>query len=510
MILLQRLLAHLISGAECPPGLVPFLGTRPGQDFVIKLAELDGVLSSHVLESILPSDLAPVCSVCGEPQFETPSGMTCKNGHGGADPKPELELTESQETAVALISDWLNDSSSSRYFCVRGFAGSGKTFLLRHLKTVFQSFPSISTVLYATPTHKAANVLSSSAEVSVSTLASLLGVKVSDDSEELVYELPESLPDIPRNCLIVVDEASMISKDYLGFINTVAETYGIRVIFFGDPAQLPPPGEHRSPVWRFVPPSHQTVLTNVKRHCGDLLDLVTHVRSFVFNKELRTTDVFQDRNSDNIHLVSVLSRSIRLNLDSFRDGSSKVIAWRNSRVDALAESIRADLGFQYPYSIGERYNLRRPVVTTSGSVVGVAEDEIVIENQYMDREFESDGFRLPCYVLTVSGAFAATFRVIDPDKDFLLEEALSKLARKARNSKGYERKAGWRTFWKMKNSFAHLKSAYSLTAHRSQGSQFNTVYVDSVDILSNPRKSEAFRCLYVALTRASKSLVIRT
>lgn len=26
------------------------------------------------------------CSVCGEPQYETPSGVTCKNGHGGADP----------------------------------------------------------------------------------------------------------------------------------------------------------------------------------------------------------------------------------------------------------------------------------------------------------------------------------------------------------------------------------------------------------------------------------------
>lgn len=31
-------------------------------------------------------DVAPteVCSVCGSPQFETPSGVTCKNGHGGA------------------------------------------------------------------------------------------------------------------------------------------------------------------------------------------------------------------------------------------------------------------------------------------------------------------------------------------------------------------------------------------------------------------------------------------
>jgi len=29
------------------------------------------------------------CSVCGEPQFDTPSGVTCSNGHGGAPSKED-------------------------------------------------------------------------------------------------------------------------------------------------------------------------------------------------------------------------------------------------------------------------------------------------------------------------------------------------------------------------------------------------------------------------------------
>lgn len=29
--------------------------------------------------------LRPLCSVCGEPQDETPHGLVCVNGHGGAD-----------------------------------------------------------------------------------------------------------------------------------------------------------------------------------------------------------------------------------------------------------------------------------------------------------------------------------------------------------------------------------------------------------------------------------------
>lgn len=32
-----------------------------------------------------PKSATPRCSVCGKPQFETPGGMTCPDGHGGAD-----------------------------------------------------------------------------------------------------------------------------------------------------------------------------------------------------------------------------------------------------------------------------------------------------------------------------------------------------------------------------------------------------------------------------------------
>lgn len=39
--------------------------------------------AANALEPETPS---PLCSVCQEPQENTPSGMVCKNGHGGADP----------------------------------------------------------------------------------------------------------------------------------------------------------------------------------------------------------------------------------------------------------------------------------------------------------------------------------------------------------------------------------------------------------------------------------------
>ena len=46
------------------------------------------------------------CSVCGEPQFDTPSGACCTNGHGGspaADPFADLDLGPEEEDPFSLL-----------------------------------------------------------------------------------------------------------------------------------------------------------------------------------------------------------------------------------------------------------------------------------------------------------------------------------------------------------------------------------------------------------------------
>lgn len=40
------------------------------------------------------------CSICGEPQFTSPSGITCENGHGGAEPAAEEVVEEIAQEVV--------------------------------------------------------------------------------------------------------------------------------------------------------------------------------------------------------------------------------------------------------------------------------------------------------------------------------------------------------------------------------------------------------------------------
>lgn len=55
-----------------------------------------------------PNPTGTVCSVCGAPQYNTPSGITCSNGHGRAEPAklgatnefPDGKITEHDEDGL--------------------------------------------------------------------------------------------------------------------------------------------------------------------------------------------------------------------------------------------------------------------------------------------------------------------------------------------------------------------------------------------------------------------------
>ena len=54
--------------------------------------------------------------------------------------------------------------------------------------------------------------------------------------------------------------------------------------------------------------------------------------------------------------------------------------------------------------------------------------------------------------------------------------------------------------------FARVNYGCSITTHKSQSSTYATVFIDVDDILRNNAQNEAKRCLYTALTRASKEI----
>jgi hypothetical protein len=65
------------------------LGISNGMRVGIARAQAEGrPVEERSLPAWASKECGTRCSVCGEPQFQTPSGTVCKNGHGGADPLP--------------------------------------------------------------------------------------------------------------------------------------------------------------------------------------------------------------------------------------------------------------------------------------------------------------------------------------------------------------------------------------------------------------------------------------
>lgn len=143
--------------------------------------------------------------------------------------RPTLALTEEQHGIVESIKTWYREQPSQQCLTLGGYAGTGKTTLVKHL--VSDGFARIRVV---TPTGKAAHVLRKKG-VDATTIHSFryncLG---KDDDGELIFERKAT----EQPSLLISDESSMVPMPV--FEDLVAT--GIRILWVGDHGQLEPVG----------------------------------------------------------------------------------------------------------------------------------------------------------------------------------------------------------------------------------------------------------------------------
>ncbi len=448
---------------------------------------------------------------------------------GVADVKETVIWTPSQELALGKLRAWLNhikqsqylESTTSRFFLLRGYAGTGKSFLM---KTVLDENSSSQNLLFSAPTHQAARILSAYVGRQATTVASRLGVKAVYTEDQLEFALPERLPYIPPKSILIVDESSMLNKEYVQFLVKLAEDLDVYILFVGDPLQLPPVGETRSSVWSLVKDNHfRHTLVDVKRTSqpqllGFLSDLREQITGKSYQNNLR--DFGAPGEVDVVDTHRAFLRNIRDQLDQFKDGSAKVVAWRNKKVNFYSAVVRELLGLKGTIAPGDRLRLSGsfiPYESVTVGEVGVATEEILVrevkESVLTPNLYGSPwgSSSIPVLVAEVEGQTFDRHAVAIPDPErngpHLLSQLLNTIAITARNARKQDARVYWEHFWHTKRRFIEPRSAYTNTAHTFQGSQSATVFMDTEDILANPTKAEAFRCWYVAASRSTQRLV---
>lgn len=176
----------------------------------------------------------------------------------------DVKLTPGQAALIPKLQAFLDDDKA-RIFLLRGYAGTGKTFLMkgvvRHLEALHRP------VCLMAPTGRAAKVLSTRTQAPASTLHSHLYAprdeeNPDDDDFKLVSDLSHNTDDL--NTVYIVDEGSMVSDretedpllqfgsgrlltDLLHFLEDAPCAHRRHLVFVGDTAQLPPVGMSVSP-----------------------------------------------------------------------------------------------------------------------------------------------------------------------------------------------------------------------------------------------------------------------
>ena len=172
-----------------------------------------------------------------------------------------MTLTKQQQQALDSIKEFLiNDAS---VFILKGYAGTGKTTMISHIINEVANLDKVPILM--APTGRAARVLSSKTGREANTIHRCIyeldTIETQEESDDIRYIFPlKDAEDTAKDRICIVDESSMIGtrevhnelfefgtgsllNDLLTF---VAPHRGGKVIFIGDPMQLPPVGDNVS------------------------------------------------------------------------------------------------------------------------------------------------------------------------------------------------------------------------------------------------------------------------
>jgi len=422
-----------------------------------------------------------------------------------------MKLTDQQQSALdAMLAFAFKPDQWG--FTLQGFAGTGKTTVITHLARALLA--SGLKIAFTAPTHKAVRILSDMGDLQAMTIHSLLGLRpIRVNDKEVLKRAGKS--SVGKYDLIILDECSMVSAELFEHIERAA----MRFLFVGDPAQLPPVGEAGSKTFELP----GAKLTQVMRQRGEhpVLAFVTDVRERWQAGQFRMPPAMPGYNPDELIGLHVMQGEMFTQLlpDAFRDEDFdsnpdrfRVIAWRNATVDRYNREIQL-LRYPHmrdePFVEGEHVYFSSPV--KANAIVGREHeygDVPVIQNETHAQVFAPSAAdahplypEIPAWRVALDNGLSVW--TLNPTGKRVHEAALAVLKGMAQR-----KECGWYDWYRCLDAFAIMRPGYAMTTHKSQGSTFENVFVDAVDILRNSNRAEAMQMLYVACSRPTHNLII--
>jgi ATP-dependent exoDNAse (exonuclease V) alpha subunit len=463
--------------------------------------------------------------------------------------KPIVDLStlnKDQAAAFEILRNFIHDKKDDSIFVLKGWAGTGKTYcvsiLVRYVLDVIYPDKNWYKIAVTGPTNKSVRVIKKTTglknpRVSFQTIHRLLGLteKITQDGQQEFVNKGDFVPQIQKTKLLIIDEVSMLNDEL--FYEILRYRDRVKIICMGDPAQIPPVGKPDCIPFReefYSDFGIKTVdLKKIMRQKGDnpIIDTSVIIRNNLEDPYLDTgRESLLNPNGEGIEFLNLNSVATRdnftdilskyFNSDRFKDDSeySKMIAWRNKTVETMNNLVRkviyGDESLGSKILVGEKLIANNPIIEMN-QILFNTNDEFTVE----DFKIKKEKVKVEGEEATLKYYEAGVGFLDDDDKkvvyyiDILHEDSESyfnvlgnKLKKVAIEKRGKEK--SWIKYYDFIRRFADVSYAYAITAHKSQGSTYETAFVLEDDIDVNINVVERNRIKYTAYTRSSKKLYV--
>ena len=471
--------------------------------------------------------------------------------------KPIIDLeslNSDQKTAFKDLRDFICDKGDDSVYVLKGWAGTGKTYcvsvLVRYVLEVIHPTHNWYRIAVTGPTNKSVRVIKKTSglknpRVSFQTIHKMLGLteRITKEGVQEFVNQGDFQPKIKTVKLLIIDEVSMLNDDL--FQEVLKYRDRIKIICMGDPAQIPPVGRPDCiPFREELAAGYRIKTLTLKQIMRQKKDNAIIESSVAIRSEL-------GRSKNPVEPITKLNEKgegiefLNLNIPETRKGFSeilrryfvtdefkkdseyaKIIAWRNKTVatmnDVIRKVIYGDEALGSKILVGEKLIANNPIIQGE-SIVLNTNDEFSVDSFVIDsddlRYHVSDHPDAEPFPITLKYYETVVSYLDDEDETVRVniqilhedsEEDFKKLANilklRAIEKKGKDK--SWLVYYNFLRKYADVNYGYCITAHKSQGSTYNTTFVLEDDIDMNWEIVERNRIKYTAYTRSSRKLYV--
>lgn len=432
-----------------------------------------------------------------------------------------IVLTPSQEELYNKITNAWDNKINSKIL-VTGSAGSGKsTSVFKAIEDIYnKDRPRIT---FLAPTHNALAVVRRIGDqwkelgniIEFNTVASALHMRPRRIGAKMKF-VPSREPEWHSD-IYLIDEVSQIPQETLDYILSASDETKM-VIFLGDKCQLPPvtegsdkSEENESPVFSMPEITDAANLTEIVRYSGDVLRVADAIRK---DMEVGYVNLLKliPEDSETIHTIHLSAIKDEYAKAMLNGEYCKVLAFRNSTVDAVNEKVHEYLGNTDFFSIGNKIVNLSPIVKNNSI--------IPIETALTIKEITENSINLGVYSKEFEGLVidytklgvtyyedkcSIEFFGLNQEQKQKYDDVCKEIIKICKKDP-----TQWKNYYSIIDNYIPCRLPYSTTIHKSQGDTYDKVILVLPDLSSCRDFLLYNKLLYTAFTRTRGKVLVAT